>query len=490
MKLVRNKEMKLKRAVGQLFFLLVVLLFVSGCGPLGSEKELMESSNETANSSEEIVRYTGEKSDVISSVYTSKRELTLTFNGMADKKTMGLLLDELDHYGIPATFFLPGLRVAEEPDVANYIVSRGYEIENNTLNQLDMSALSYEQIYKEIKLSNDVIEKETGVKPRYIRTKSGDYNDDIRLVTAQLGMDAVVSYNINPKDWDMKDAKSIGEYVERYVSRGGIISLNTHINPEVVSSIAYIAKAAEDIGYKFITLNQLIENGGVRKPLAEIEGFDAVKVNLDYENEKPILFYNTYTNDKVISLTFDDWASDKTVTAVLDILDEYDLKATFFLIGSGVERNPNLARAILDAGHEVASHSYSHQVVTEMTPIDLQEDLVKAHEVLTEAIQQQPTMLFRPATGEINEEAAKIITATGYPVIALYDVTALDWDVNNKAKDIVQKILARTKEGSVVLLHIQDNKHTIEALPTVIESLQSKGYRFVTMSELVEREIN
>lgn len=405
---------------------------------------------------------------------------------MADEQTMDLLLDELDLHGIKATFFLPGIRVAEEPNLAKRVLSRGHEIESNTLNQLDMSELSYEQIYKEIQLSNEIIEQETGVVPRYLRTKSGDYNDDIRLVTAQLGMDAVVSYNINPKDWDMKDAKSIGEYVERYISRGGIISLNTNINPEVIASIAYISKAAEDIGYKFVPLKQLIESNPKRKPYTEIAGFDAVKVNLDYENEQPVLFYNSHSNEKKISLTFDDWGSDKTVTKVLDILAAYDLKATFFLIGSGVERNPNLASAILDAGHEVASHTYSHKIVTTMTPIELQEDLVKGHEVLTEALQQQPSMLIRPATGEIDEESAKVMAAAGYPLIALFDVTAWDWDVNNKAEDIVRKITTQTEPGSIVLLHILDDTHTIEALPTVIEKLQSKGYQFVKMSELVE----
>ena len=488
--MVGNKGRIAKRSTSLLFILFAVLVILSGCRLDDAKKEAASSGKEPVKPTEEIVPYTGEKSNAISSVYTSKKELALTFNGMADQKTMDLLLDELDAHEMKATFFLPGVRVAEEPDLAKKIVSRGHEIENNTLNQLDMTDFSYEQIYKEIQLSNEVIEKETGVLPRYVRTKSGDYNDDIRLVTAQLGMEAVVSYNINPKDWDMKDAKSIGDYVERYISRGGIVSLNTHLNPEVIASIAYIAKAAEDIGYTFVPLGQLIEGGGERKPLAEIEGFDAVKVNLEYQNEKPNLFSNAARTDKTISLTFDDWASDKTITKVLDILDEYDIKATFFLIGRGVEQNPNLAKAILDAGHEVASHSYSHQVVTEMTPLELQEDLVKAHEVLTEAIQQQPTMLFRPATGVIDAESAKVITAAGYPVIALYDVTTLDWDVRNKADDIVRKIMARTGNGSVVLLHIQDGTHTIEALPTVLESLTNKGYQFIKMSELVGLQKN
>lgn len=189
---------------------------------------------------------------------------------MGDKATMTALIDELDAWGIKATFFLPGMRVAEEPDIASAILARGHEIENNTLNQLDMNKLDYDQIYKEIKLANDVIKRETGAEPRYVRTRSGDYPADVPLAAAHLGMKAVVSYNINPKDRNMQSAEEIGEYVAKFISRGGIISMNTDVNPEVISSIQYIAQAADDIGYQLVTLNELVENGGERKPLEQI----------------------------------------------------------------------------------------------------------------------------------------------------------------------------------------------------------------------------
>ncbi|MNO29876.1 Peptidoglycan-N-acetylglucosamine deacetylase [compost metagenome] len=466
--------------------MILVFSLISGCGWIGGEKG---SGGENADDpSKELVveRYTGEKSREIPFVYTSKKELSLTFNGMGDKATMISLLDELDKYGIKATFFLPGMRVAEEPDIANEIVDRGHEIENNTLNQLDMSKMDYEQIYKELKYTNDVIQKETGVSPKYVRSKSGDFSDDLLLVTAQLGMKAVVSYNINPKDRDMKSAKEIGEYVEKYISRGAIISLNTDINPEVIASIRYIANAAKEIGYQLIPLDQLVDNGGVRKPLEQIPGYDAAKMNPDYENQKYELIYKVNTKNRHITLTFDDFGSDKTVTKILDILAEHDVKATFFLRAKGVESNPNLARAMVAEGHEVANHSYTHPVVTSLTPEELQKDLVKAHQVITEAIQEQPVMLFRPPTGVVDDERAKAIAAVGYPEIAMYDVTTLDWDASNSADDIVNKIMESTGKGSVILLHMLDDIHTIEALPRVLEGLKSKGYTFVKMSELIK----
>lgn len=481
-----NHTLQCRNSLIRYMALFLSLILLTSCGMLGSSSSPVVPAESQEQGERKIERYTGEKSRIISSVYTARKKLSLTFNGMGDAATMERLLNELDKYGIKATFFLPGMRVAEEPDIAKSIIERGHEIENNTLNHLDLTKLDYEQIYKEIQLANEVIERETGVSPKYIRTKSGDYSDDIRLAAAQLGMEGVVSYSINPKDRDMKGAKEIGEYVARYMSRGGVITLNTDINPEIVPAVGFIAEAAEEIGYRLITLDELVKNGGERKPLEEISGFDAAQLNPDYEGTPYELIYKADTKKKEIALTFDDWATDKTVTRILDILAEHDIQVTFFLRAQGVEQNPNLARAMIEEGHDVANHSYAHQVVTTLTPEQLQEDVVKAHRVITEAIQEQPLMLYRPPTGVIDHKSAEIIAAAGYPRIAMYDVTTLDWDDSNSAEDIVNGVMKQTQNGSVILLHILDGIHTAEALPTVLEQLKEKGYTFVKMKDLIE----
>lgn len=470
------------RQAGLIILSLLVLL--TGCS---TAKKDTITNDPNVNPDPVVQRYEGEKSQEIPYVYTGRRELSLTFNGMGDRETMDRLLDELDKYKIKATFFLPGMRVAEEPDIAQAIVDRGHEIENNLLNQLDITDMNYNDIYQEVKLANEVIKEHTGAEPVYVRTKSGDISDDLALAAAHLGMKAVVSYSINPKDRDMKSAEEIGEYVERYIHRGGIITLNTDINPEIVESIKYIAAAAEDIGYKLIPLRELAENGGVRKPLEEIPGYDAAKINPDYENAEYELIYKVKTDKKQVALTLDDWATDKTVTQFLDILAEKKVHATFFLRARGVVDNPNLARAIIEEGHDVANHTYTHPVVTSLTAEELQEEIVKGHEVLTEAIQQQPLMLFRPPTGAIDAQSAQVIAATGYEHIAMYDVTAMDWDVSHSADDIVNMVMDQTENGSIILLHILDGIHSVEALPRIIDQLRAKGYTFVSLVDLMEQ---
>lgn len=465
---------------------LIILAFaagLAGCSWGEKEKSLEEPAQAEPNT--QVTRYEGEPSKVIPFVYTGGRELSLTFNGMADDETMTRLLDELDKYGVKATFFLPGMRVAEEPELAQEIAKRGHEIESNTLNRIDMTQLSYEGVYREIHLANKIIERETGLKPQYVRTKSGDYNDDIRLAAAQEGMKGVVVYSLFLHNWQGESEQDKYLYIRKYITRGGILTIDTEEFNAAIEAIPMIVKAVDEVGYKLIPLDKLISHGGERKPLEQLPGYDLVQVNPDYENAKYRLIYDQQTDKKEISLTFDDWGTDYTVTKILDILNHYKVKATFFARAKGVEANPNLARAIIEEGHDVANHSYSHPVVTTLSAEDLQKDVVKAYQVIMEAIQQKPTMLFRPPTGEIDDHTAKAIAAVGYPDIALYDVTALDWDVENNAADIVDSIMKQTDNGSVILLHMLDDIHTLEALPIVIEKLQDQGYTFVTMSNLI-----
>ncbi|MNE08470.1 Peptidoglycan-N-acetylglucosamine deacetylase [compost metagenome] len=248
-----------------------------------------------------------------------------------------------------------------------------------------------------------------------------------------------------------------------------------------------IAEAAKDVGYSFVPLSQLVSEGGERKPLEEIEGFDAAKVNSDYKSQDYDLVYREETRRKVVALTFDDWGTDYTITRILDILDKYGIKASFFLRADGVEKNPNLARAIAEAGHDVGNHTYSHPELNNLSALQIQNDIVKAHKVITEAIQEKPAMIFRPPTGAITDEQARIISAAGYQWIVDFDTDPNDWNRNNTADQIVEAIMEQTKSGSIILLHMLDDLHTIEALPRAIEKLKAEGYSFVKASDLLNR---
>ncbi|QHT58992.1 polysaccharide deacetylase family protein [Paenibacillus lycopersici] len=474
--------MKRLRAIS---LLLLSVALVAGCAVFKGKSD-RRSASDAQLVQPKTVKYAGTPSDAVSMVYTTKRELALTFNGMADKAAMKRLLDQLDTYKIKATFFLPGMRVAEEPDIAKLILARGHEIESNTLNRLDMKKLPYEQIVNEIKLSRDVIQKKTGVKPVYVRTMLGDYTDNVRLAAAQQGMEAVIGASLFLHNWENETPLQKSNYIRKYINRGGIIALDTQENKIIAESVKLIAEGAKNVGYQFVRLDKLMRDGGKRRPLEQIPGWNAARINTNYAAATYNVMYNKQDDPKKeVVLSFDDWGTDYTITKLLDVLAAYKVKASFFLRADGVEKNPNLARAIAEGGHDVGNHTYSHPVITTITPAQIQQEIVKAHKIITEAIQQQPTMLFRPPTGVVDESTLKVVGATGYRNIANFDVDPVDFNRSRTSAQILQTVKEDTKNGSVVLLHMLDDTQTIQALPSIITTLRGQGYTFVRMSELM-----
>ena len=428
----------------------------------------------------------GAKADVISYIYTTKRSFAITFSGMADKNTMETLLDELDKYNMKALFFLPGIRVAEEPDIANEILKRGHSIGNDSLNGIDLTALSsYEEIYNQIDKANKVIQEKTGVAPKYFDTLGGKYDDTVLMAANACGLD-LVTYNINFQTWDGKTAAEVEDYLFNKITRGGVIALSVENFDCALDTIRLIDKVGKKMGYSVQPLDYLIENSYERKPLEEIPGWDASSIDKVKDGSIKII-YNGSRDKKLVTLSFDDWGCDYSITRILDILNKYNIKATFFLRGNGVVTNPNLAKAIAEEGHDVANHTFGHKVITEIETDEVQEEIVHCHQVLTEAIQEQPAMLFRPPTGDTSVEAARAIMASGYQYISLYDVTTNDWDTNNDAADILESVKSREASGNVIVMHLMIQLHTYEALPQIIEYLQDKGYAIIPLSQMIDQ---
>ncbi|QDP99964.1 polysaccharide deacetylase family protein [Lysinibacillus fusiformis] len=464
---------------------LLVAFFLAGCQSTTPVDPI-----QPIDSSIEIKEHDGTMSDVISHAGIISPEVALTFNGLADNETMQRLLNVLDQFDMKATFFLEGMRVAQEPVLVKDILARGHEIENGTLTFPDMKDLDYEETFKEIFLANQVFEEQLGYTPHYVRSRSGDATDNMRLATEALNMKGVVESSINPSDRNMQSAQEIIDYIGRFLNSGSVIHLNTYINPAIVDVIPLLAQLTDEKGYTMTTLTKMMEKQYQVKSLEEIDGYDAIQLNPDYENVKPNIFYRKNTSKKEIALTFDDWASEERIKEVLDVLGKFNIKSTFFLIGKGVEKNPQLARLILEQGHEVASHSYNHVDVTTMTPEDLQEDVMKAHRALTHALQESPLLYFRPTQGVIDDKSAKTIAATGVKSIAMYDIASFDWNLDYTAQDIYNRVISKAAPGKVVVMHILDGTKTVEALPLIIEQLQSEGYSFTKMSTWIEEDSN
>ncbi|TDQ50789.1 polysaccharide deacetylase family protein [Actinorugispora endophytica] len=177
-----------------------------------------------------------------------------------------------------------------------------------------------------------------------------------------------------------------------------------------------------------------------------------------------------------VALTFDDGPGEDT-GLLLEHLDEYSAKATFYVLGSLTESSPETVRSTAEAGHEIGIHTWKHDNLALMGGDAVRDDVERTAAAIKDATGVEVTSM-RPPYGSFNETTQANVD---YPMI-LWDVDTLDWQHMNKDKTI-DTAVSETQPGSIVLFH-DIHRPTVDAIPAVLEQLQGKGYHFVTVSEL------
>ena len=191
--------------------------------------------------------------------------------------------------------------------------------------------------------------------------------------------------------------------------------------------------------------------------------------------------YSVATNEKKVAITFDtSWGNDNT-EVILDILEKYKVKATFFIIGKWANEFQDEVKLINAKGHEIGNHSYIHPNMTSLSIERINKEITSTDAKIFE-LTGQTTKLFRCPEGEYNDTLIKAVEATGKYCIQ-WDVDSIDWK-EQSANDEYQRVIKRTKPGSIILFH-NNAKYTPENLPKIIEKLHLEGYEFVTVSELI-----
>jgi peptidoglycan-N-acetylglucosamine deacetylase len=198
------------------------------------------------------------------------------------------------------------------------------------------------------------------------------------------------------------------------------------------------------------------------------------------------LTYQVETENKVIALTFDDGPT-KNVDQILPVLDQYKAKATFFLIGNDIEKHPEEARKLVEAGHQIGNHTYSHNRMVLKSPSFIREEIEKTDELIRKA-GYKGEIDFRPPYGKklvglpyyLNKHNRETIMWTLEP--ETYYTSADD-----KVKDVVENI----KPGSIILLHPMYDQtiETIQVIEDILRELTDEGYKFVTVDELQDYDV-
>ncbi|MCV4230425.1 polysaccharide deacetylase family protein [Virgibacillus sp. LDC1] len=201
----------------------------------------------------------------------------------------------------------------------------------------------------------------------------------------------------------------------------------------------------------------------------------------------PDTFRSSGPRIKQIALTFDDVPDPRFTGKVLDVLKEYQVKATFFAVGERAKKRPDLAKRIHEEGHAIGNHSYNHAQLNKLSLDKFKSQIERTNTILKSLTGVDPRLI-RPPYGDINEEQLQWARKNGYKVVN-WNVDSLDWKGLPK-EEVKRNILSAVGPGSIVLQHAgggvgSDLTGTIEALPDIIAELRSKGYSFVTLPEML-----
>jgi polysaccharide deacetylase family sporulation protein PdaB len=198
----------------------------------------------------------------------------------------------------------------------------------------------------------------------------------------------------------------------------------------------------------------------------------------------PSAVYSVDTDKKEIALTFDISWGEERAGPILDVLEQKGVKkATFFLSSPWAESHPDIVKRIVDAGYEIGSHGHRHDNYSQYSDAQIRAQITTAHQILTKLTGKEPHLIRFP-NGDFDKRVLRIANSLGYTTIQ-WDTDSLDW-MNPGTQKIVSRVLSKAHPGDIILMHASDScKQTHEALPQIIDSLRSKGYKFVTVSELI-----
>lgn len=206
----------------------------------------------------------------------------------------------------------------------------------------------------------------------------------------------------------------------------------------------------------------------------------------DYED---IIIKKGNDDEKMIALTFDDGPDEDFTPQILDILKKYDVKATFFVVGEKVGWNPELLKREYEEGHEIGNHTFTHINVSKRGYEEIDKEINDTQKAIKNVIGEEPK-LFRPPYRAISKDMCSIVKSKDMNIILWSNLDPRDWS-NPGVYYIVNTITSKVENGNIVLLHDYNNlrnskSQTIQALDVVIPRLKEMGYKFVTVSQLID----
>lgn len=261
------------------------------------------------------------------------------------------------------------------------------------------------------------------------------------------------------------DNDNIDLFIENYLNR----TSNNYSDDIFIDYDGYLKENKYYLSfYKYIVgsgkISNDIDNDKVEKGIAST-----------YMNDY-IIYDNDVISNKYIALTFDDGPNYNT-NKVLDILEENNVPATFFVLGNRIKGNENILKRMVSSKMEIGNHTFNHLLLTKYKEDKVKSEINDTSNLIFEVTGKYPTLL-RPSYGSCNKMIKRIVDT---PII-IWDIDTLDWKYHNSRR-ISNRVINKVKDGDIVLMH-DIYSATANALEIIIPSLKSKGYTFVTVSDL------
>lgn len=218
------------------------------------------------------------------------------------------------------------------------------------------------------------------------------------------------------------------------------------------------------------------ENNAGETESEEKPGSDDIKIHYSGDGTR-----------KLVALTFDDGPEPEFTPQILDILDEYNIKATFFVLGQNAAKYTDTLKDIYNRGHQVGNHSWSHKYLPKISKSSKESEILKTEKLLTDVLGEY-TPIFRPPYGAVKAQDKQLINSLGYKIVN-WSVDTKDW-AGTSGEQIMGYVEKQLKPGGIILMHnngnIKTTKTTVDILPTMIDWIEERGYEFVTVTELLD----
>lgn len=519
------------------------------------------------NKAEELrVSNKGKKASTEGKVYTVQPSVGYSFYGVSNTTVLQDVLNKLNNQKIKATFFITEKDIRNNEKEIKEIVDNGHELQIMLVEGSGSDYLSVAKSILSIKryIKNNFNQDATLVRYPYEVKYSDEALEAISATGCKvIGQNLSVATTAVGKDGTIEDVKNnifnLGnialhkgfivyfrmDYYNDNTIIGNLVEL---IKKEKVDPIGYVDQGVKHNGYSFTKLSELVTSEYVfNYPLTNSEILPEVlnKIKKGYlENiEDPIGYISKryigspfakyteslpgfeedeievldkvgrFTDDNTIFLTFDDWGSDIAINKLLYILDKYNVKATFFVRTNHIDDNPSLLRTIALAGHDIASHSDNHILLSNTTDKNgvfaeitdkqaeaIQEDVILSYKKLQSIVGDiyvdgRPALqtYFRPPTLAVSKKGLMSVFDSGFSYVISGDFTTQDYEAKS-AEELINKLKygivsgenneIKITDGSILVMHMSDEaKFTAEALDTIIPYYLSQGYKFGRISD-------